>query len=292
MNISEINIYPIKSLKGISLGNSLVEKRGLRYDRRWMLTDRAGRFFTQREVPKMATVTVKVESGGLKVSAAGFGEVSIPHEPDSAERQTVTVWDSVVQGLAYRGAVSEWFSDVLSKDCQLVLMPETSERHVNQMFDTGKDIVSFADGYPLLLIGESSLGEVNRRILETKTDEERENFIPYPMNRFRPNLVVEGSEPFAEDKWRTIRVGEALFRVAKPCARCVMTTVDQDKGEFDGKDPLKTLATFRLAKQVWPDKFESFGQNATGVLFGENLIPENPNVSVRIGDEVSVIESR
>src|SRR5688572_15305025 len=127
MNISEINIYPIKSLKGIPLENSLVEKRGLRYDRRWMLTDRAGMFFTQREVPKMAAVTVKVESGGLKVSAEGFGELSIPHEPDSAERQTVTVWDSLVQGLAYRGAVNEWFSDVLSRDCQLVLMPETSE---------------------------------------------------------------------------------------------------------------------------------------------------------------------
>lgn len=292
MNISEINIYPIKSLKGIPLENSLVEKRGLRYDRRWMLTDRAGMFFTQREVPKMAAVTVKVESGGLKVSAEGFGELSIPHEPDSAERQTVTVWDSLVQGLAYRGAVNEWFSDVLSRDCQLVLMPETSERHVSKQFDTGKDIVSFADGYPLLVIGESSVEELNRRILETKTDEGRESFVPYPMNRFRPNLVVKGSEPFAEDAWRTIRVGEAVFRVAKPCARCVMTTVDQDRGEFAGKDPLKTMATFRLAKQVFPETYEKYGQSATGVLFGENLIPENPGVSVRIGDNVEIIETR
>ena len=292
MNISEINIYPIKSLKGIALSEAKVEKRGLRYDRRWMLTDREGMFFTQREVPKMAAVSVAVNGSGLKVSGEGFGDLSIPHEPDSAERQTVAVWDSRVEALAYRGSINEWFSDVLSKACQLVLMPEASERHVNKQFDTGTDIVSFADGYPLLLIGEGSLEDVNRRILETKTDEERESFVPYPMNRFRPNLVVKGSESFAEDRWRTIRVGEAVFRVAKPCARCVMTTVDQTRGEFDGKDPLKTLATFRLAKQVWPDRFESFGQNATAVLFGENLIPENPGVTVRVGDEVSVIEAR
>lgn len=292
MQISGINIYPVKSLKGIALDESRVEKRGLRYDRRWMLTDRKGMFFTQREVPKMAAVSVAVNSNGLKVAAEGFGEVMIPHEPDSAARQMVTIWDSLVEGLAYRGVLNEWFSDVLSKDCQLVLMPEETERHVNRKFDTGKDIVSFADGYPLLLIGEGSLEELNQRVLESKTDEEREFHKPYPMNRFRPNLVVQGSDPFEEDGWATIRVGEAVFRVAKPCARCVMTTVDQDRGQFDGKDPLKTMATFRMAKQVFPETYEKYGQTANAVLFGENLIPENPGVAVRVGDEVSVIETR
>jgi len=292
MQISEINIYPIKSLKGISLEGSPVEKRGLCFDRRWMLTDRDGMFFTQRETPKMATVTVRVEGGGLTASAEGFEAVRIPHEPDRGERQRVVVWQSEVDALAYGGAVSEWFSDVLGRSCQLVVMPESSERHVSEKFDTGDDIVSFADGYPLLLIGEGSLAELNKRIGDEAERAGKDAGVPFPMNRFRPNLVVKGSDPFEEDRWKRIRVGEALFRVAKPCARCVMTTVDQALGEFDGKEPLKTMATFRMAKDAFPDSFESLGQTANAVLFGENLIPENPGATIRVTDPVEVLEFR
>ncbi len=290
MQISEVNIYPIKSLKGISLQSSPVEKRGLRFDRRWMLTDRDGTFFTQREVPKMAAITVEVTSDGLRVISAEAGDMNIPSEPDLGSRQNVTVWQSNVPGEVYNGEVSEWFSDVLGRSCQLVLMPETSERHVSERFDRGDDIVSFADGYPLLLIGEGSLAEVNERLEETYKDADKN--VRVPMNRFRPNLVVQGSDPFEEDGWSKIRVGEAIFWVVKPCARCVMTTVDQTRGEFDGKEPLKTIASFRMAKDVFPDSFESLGQTANAVLFGENLIPENPGTSVNVGDEVEVIETR
>lgn len=290
MQISEINIYPIKSLKGISLESSPVEKRGLRYDRRWMLTDRDGMFFTQRETPKMATVNVRVNGNGLTASADGFEPVNIPHEPDRGERQRVVVWQSDVDAIAYRGLVSEWFSDVLERSCQLVLMPDSSKRHVSPQFDTGNDIVSFADGYPLLVIGEGSLDEVNKRLEETYKDADRN--VRVPMNRFRPNLVVQGSEPFEEDRWAKIRVGEAIFRVAKPCARCVMTTVDQARGEFDGKEPLKMIASFRQAKDVFPDSYEKLGQTANAVLFGENLIPENPGSVVALGDYVEVLEER
>jgi uncharacterized protein YcbX len=292
MQISEINIYPVKSLKGISLESSPVEKRGLRFDRRWMLTDRDGMFFTQRETPKMAAIAVRVDSGQLIVESESAGTLNIPFEPDRATRQKVVVWQSEVAGEVYDGEVSEWFSDVLGRSCQLVLMPEASERHVSEKFDRGGDIVSFADGYPLLVIGEGSLAEVNERLHDKYRSEEYGEKLPLPINRFRPNLVVQGSDPFEEDNWAKIRVGEAIFRVAKPCARCVMTTVDQARGEFDGKEPLKTIASFRMAKDVFPDTFESLGQTANAVLFGENLIPENPGTTIRVRDEIEVLERR
>lgn len=292
MKISEINIYPIKSLAGIPLESALVEKRGLRFDRRWMLTDKEGLFFTQREVPAMSTIAVGLTGGGLVVSAKGFEDIEIPFEPDLGERLQVRVWNSEVLAEAYRSAVSEWFSDVLRRNCKLVRMPEHAERHVSERFDRGDDIVSFADGYPLLLIGEGSLAELNERLQDRYHSEEYGEKLPLPMNRFRPNIVVHGSDPFEEDGWARIKVGEALFHVVKPCARCVVTTVDQERGEFDGKEPLKTLAGFRMAKDVFPDTFEEFGQTANAVLFGENLIPDNPGASVRIGDEIEVLESR
>lgn len=292
MRLSELNIYPVKSLKGIPLKESQVEKRGLRFDRRWMLTDRDGMFFTQRETPKMAMVSIEVNGNGVVASVPGVEPISIPSEPDSGERMRVTVWQSVVDGISYRGAVSEWFSDVLERNCRLVVMPESSERHVAKEFDAGDDIVSFADGYPLLLIGEGSLAELNERLHDRYKDEEFGEKLPLPMNRFRPNVVVEGSDPFAEDRWARVRIGEARFRVVKPCGRCVMTTVDQTRGEFDGKEPLKTMAEFRSAKIAFPKTFESFGHGPNAVLFGENLIPENPGAVIRVGDEVEVLELR
>ena len=305
MNISEINIYPVKSLKGIALNEAVVEKRGLEFDRRWMLTDPNGIFITQRQVPKMATVKVKVESGELIVKSDWAGQMIVPFEPNKGHRQSVVVWKSEVPGLVYNGEVSEWFSDALGKKCQLVLMPESTERHVSMPFDTGDDIVSFADGYPLLLIGESSLEELNRRIGENAerhhpADEASapllrqggEFFEPLPMNRFRPNVVVSGSAPFEEDRWAKIKIGETVFRIPKPCARCQIPTIDQATGEFDGNEPSRTLATFRKAHQVHPDNYKAFGQPANAVLFGENLIPENPGGTIAIGDELEVLELR
>lgn len=292
MRLSEINIYPVKSLRSIPLTESLVEKRGLRFDRRWMLTDRDGMFFTQREVPKMATVSLEVNVNGLIASADGVEPIAIPGEPDSGERMRVTVWDSVVDAISYRGAINEWFGDVLGRNCRLVLMPDSTERHVSERFDTGDDTVSFADGYPLLLIGEGSLDELNERLYDRYKDEEFGEKLPLPMNRFRPNVVVEGIDPFAEDRWARVKIGEAAFRVVKPCARCVITTVDQARGEFDGKEPLKILSSFRAAKKVFPTTFEWFGLQPTYALFGENLIPENPGAVIRVGDEVGVLEFR
>lgn len=278
MRLSEINIYPIKSLKGISLDSAVVEERGLQYDRRWMLTTPDGMFFTQREIPQMATITVKVESGQLKVESEIFGEMPIPFEPDRGERKTVTIWQSVCDGLVYNGAVSEWFSDAIGKKCQLVYMPDDSRRNVNPRFNKNDDVVSFADGYPLMLLSEASLADLNSRLDE-----------PLPMNRFRPNLVVTGADVFAEDNWRAIRISDAVFRSTKPCERCVVTTVDQARGEFTGNEPLKTLASFRMAKDVIPDRYESLGVGANAVLFGQNLIAESVGAVVKVGDSLEVL---
>ncbi len=288
MHISEINIYPIKSLKGISLDSALFEERGLQHDRRWMLTTPEGMFFTQREFPQMATITVGLDSGGLKVESGRAGSMLVPFEPDKGERKQVTVWQSVCDGLVYRGEVSEWFSDAIGTKCQLVYMPDGARRQVNPRFNRGNDIVSFADGYPLMLLSEQSLAELNERIA-AKADEREELFDPLPMDRFRPNIVVAGSDAFAEDRWQKIRIGDAAFRSTKPCERCVITTIDQSRGEFAGKEPLRTLATFRMAKDVIPRTYDSLGVGANAVLFGQNLIAESIGATLAVGHEITVL---
>jgi len=288
MHISELNIYPIKSLAGISVEAAMVEERGLRYDRRWMLTTPDGMFFTQREFPRMATMSVWIEEdgSGLGVAADRFGDVFVPMNADSDKRQDVTIWGSVCEGAVYGAALNEWFSDVLGTNCQLVKMPDDSRRDINEIFNKGDEVVSFADGYPLLVIGEESLGDLNMRLRQAGM-----LAAPVPMNRFRPNIVVAGSDAYAEDDWKRIRAGNAEFRSTKPCARCVMTTVDQSKGEFDGKDPLKTLASYRMAKDVMPERIAPFGMTDTAVLFGQNLVGESVGASISVGDEIEVVES-
>ncbi len=285
MHISEINIYPIKSLQGISVDSAVVEKRGLRHDRRWMLTTPDGMFFTQREFPRMATIKVELTGDGLRVTGKKAGEMNIPFEPDRGERGRVTIWQSVCDAEIYLGSVSEWFSDVLGTNCQLVYMPDNTRRNVNPLFNENDDLVSFADGYPLMILSEASLADLNERIMNA--DEGVRD--PLPMNRFRPNLVISGSNAFAEDNWQKIRIGDAVFRSTKPCERCVITTVEQSSGEFAGKEPLKTLASYRIAKDVMPDRCKSLGLNETAVIFGQNLIPESIGGTVRVGDVIEVL---
>lgn len=278
MHISEINIYPIKSLKGNSVNSATVEERGLQYDRRWMLTDADGKFFTQREFPRTALIEVGLEADSLTITADGFGRLEISLLPKTDHTRQVTIWQSVCRGEVYPAVTNEWFSDVLETNCQLVYMPDDSRRSVNPRFDRGQNIVSFADGYPLMVIGEASLDNLNSRL-----------DADLPMNRFRPNLVVSGGEAFAEDGWERIRINDSIFRATKPCERCVITTVDQAKGGFDGKEPLRTLASYRMAKNVIPDTYETLGVGATAVLFGQNLIAETPGGTIRTGDVVEIV---
>jgi hypothetical protein len=218
----------------------------------------------------------------------------------------VVVWQSTVEAAVYGDEVNEFFSEIIGARVRLVYMPEASRRTVNPRFDRGNDVVSFADGYPLMALGEATLAGLNQRIMDARGGAGDGTpladaaagaplspaFQPLPMNRFRPNLVISGSEPFAEDDWLRVRVGKVEFRSAKPCERCVITTVDQAKGEFDGKDPLKMLATYRQAKEVMPERLEALGVSPNGVLFGQNLIAETAGGVVRVGDDVEILETK
>lgn len=265
MNISEINIFPIKSLGGISVESAVVEDRGLQFDRRWMLIDDKRQFLTQRECSRMALLQLSVNGEQLTVTNDGR-ELAIPIEPATGEMASVKVWSSSVKAEVYPDEINSWFSNVLGLPCRLVRMPEASKRKVNPFYAVRKfqDTVSFADAYPFMLIGEASLADLNSKLTQ-----------PLKMNRFRPNFVVEGSEPFAEDTWKKIRIGDAVFHVVKPCDRCVVTTVDQESGE-KGKEPLATLSTYRKKNGK--------------VLFGQNLIADKAGGTVKVGDQVEIIE--
>jgi uncharacterized protein YcbX len=267
MYLSEINIYPVKSLKGISLNEAIVEDRGLRHDRRWMLVDETNKFLTQREFPVMARV--RIELDGDKFTATANGEsIEVPFNPDTDEFHTAKIWGSTVRSQYFPQAVDKWFTEALGTNCRLVAMPEGAHRAVNPFYAVRrfKDTVSYADGYPFMMIGQASLDDLNSRLAE-----------PVPMNRFRPNFVIADSEAFAEDKWKVVRIGPTIFHVVKPCERCIMPTIDQATGEKTGKEPLRTLSIFRTFKGK--------------VQFGQNLIAENSGEKVTVGDPVEVLES-
>jgi uncharacterized protein YcbX len=268
MNLTEVNIYPIKSLKGIRLETAVIEDRGLRYDRRWMLVDQKNKFITQREFPKMAALSVEVQDDYLKVTN-GSDRMDVPFESYGNEMASVTIWGSRVKSEVYQPVVNRWFSDKLGTDCRLVRMPDNRNRIVNPNYAVRKfvDTVSFADGYPFMLMNEASLAELNSLLPE-----------PVPMDRFRPNFVVRGSVPFEEDRWKTIRIGSTVFHVVKSCERCMIPTIDQDLGVKTGKEPIKTLNEIR-----------NFGGK---VLLGRYLIADASGGSAGVGDDVEVLQTK
>lgn len=264
--LSQINIYPIKSLGGIALNQAMVEKRGLRYDRRWMLVDEQGLFMSQRTFAAMALLQVELVSGGLQVShkqGAGLTPLHLPFEPECGQPLTVQVWDDSCQALEVSAEANAWFSEALGRNCRLVYMPEASRRQVDLRYARTGDITSFSDAFPLLVIGEASLADLNSKLSQ-----------PVPMNRFRPNLVFSGGLPFAEDTWRDFSIGAASFKAVKPCARCVMTTIDQQTA---GKspEPLRTLGTYR--------------QQVHKILFGQNVLPLTTGQVLALGDRITVL---
>lgn len=256
--VQDIYIYPIKSLGGIRLTEALVEERGFQYDRRWMLVDKNGVFITQRKHPELALLKVALREKGLHVTNQRNGEViDVSFGLDSGEVLQVAVWDDVMLAKRVDPRLDEWFSDFLGFSVRLVTMPESTRRKVDPRYAVNGESVSFADGMPYLMIGQGSLDELNSR-LES----------PMPMNRFRPNIVFSGGAPFLEDSLRKVKIGELDFQIVKPCARCVMTTVDQRTGE-KGKEPLRTLSTYRAI-----DGKIYFGQNVVALQSG----------SIKIGD--------
>ncbi len=249
--VTEIKIFPVKSLHGISLPRSAVTTRGLAHDRRFMLIDSDHTFLTQREQPLLASIDTAIHGGALTFTSALGDSVSVPLTPPLRPTRTVTVWSSHVHAHTVSAEADEFFSEQLGVDARLVYMPDTSERRVNPGFAKNCEIVSFADGYPLLIASEESLADLNARIVASGGK-------PVTMDRFRANVVVAGCAAFAEETWREFSIGSTGFRGAKPCTRCQVTTTDQRSGEVLGPEPLRTLATYR--------------DSPSGVRFGMNLL--------------------
>jgi uncharacterized protein len=247
LRLSSITVYPLKSAAGLPQVSWEVDSFGLRHDRRWMLVDESGDFLSQRAHPRMALIRPGLRADTLVLRTDGVPDLPLPSAPAGPD-VIVTVWGGATRGRLVSAAADRWLSALLGIGCRLVHMPEEVVRPVSPDYAVDGERTSFTDGFPFLLISEASLEELNRRLAA-----------PVPMNRFRPNLVVAGAKPFAEDRWRQIRIGPLTFRVAKPCPRCVVTTVDQARGVSPSTEPLRTLATFR--------------RNAEGqVDFGQNLL--------------------
>jgi len=266
VTISSLHVYPVKGLKGIELDAAQATERGLEHDRRWMLVDAEGEFLSQRSHPRMATVWTDIREGVLELSAPDAGSVDVPLEPPPAPSRRVRVWNSVCDAVPASGEADAFLSDYLGLACQLVYMPQSTRRASNPAYaGNGEKLVGFADGYAYLVANEASLENLNARLAAA-------GHPALPMNRFRPNLVVAGAAPWAEDGWRELAIGEAVLRAAKPCGRCEVTTTDQSTGEVMGPEPLATLSTFRSS-----DEF--------GVMFGLNLVTLRAG-TVRRGDPV------
>ncbi len=232
--LSQICLYPVKSLAGIQVERWPLDRFGLRFDRRWMVVRPDGRFLTQRQIPRMATIrsAIDLQTGQLTLFHPEGGEIAVP-EPEGGS-MAVQVWRDRVEAIRVGEKVDRWLEAILGIPCHLVWFPEEGRRTVDPRYAPFPAETAFSDGFPLLLIGEGSLQDLNRRLDR-----------PVEMGRFRPNLVIRGSEPYAEDRWRKIRIGEIPIHLVKPCSRCVVTTVDPDRGVRTGEEPLKTIGRLR-----------------------------------------------
>jgi len=265
LSVSGQWIYPLKSCHSIPLQTGQIAERGFAWDRRWMLINERGTYLNQIWLPRLACVIPHLTDTGVAVQAPGMEPLIIPIESETVQVLTVKVGTKVCGAMVVSQHTSEWFSEFLHFPCRLVYMPETTRRPVNPAYARNQEIVSFANGYPFHLLSQASLDALNTRLAS-----------PLPMNRFRPNIVVAGAEPFAEDQWHTLRINGHLFHLVKPCDRCAVTLVDQDTGERGRKEPLKTLASFRRV-----DKH---------VFFGRYGLSSSHGGAIHVGDPVEVLD--
>jgi uncharacterized protein YcbX len=262
MRVAQIHVFPVKSLSGFSPQQAVVRPWGLAGDRRFMVVRPDGGFLTQRDFPAMAVIGAAILPEGLRLSAVGRAPVAAMPEGAPFE---VAVWKDRVLANGCGAAADGWLSEVLNTPCRLVYLDDPGRRKIAAAWRQGEESVSFADGFPVLLTSLESLEDLNARMAQ-----------PVGISRFRGNIVVEGAAAWDEDFWGVVRVGSVRFRVAKPCERCVVTTVEQETGTRPDKtEPLRTLATFR--------------RDARGVMFGQNLIPLEEG-EIEVGDAVEVLE--
>jgi uncharacterized protein YcbX len=267
LSLSAVYRFPLKSAQGQSLARAQLDVLGLSGDRRWMIVDGGnGRFLTQRILPQLTQLKAQwLDAQHLLLSTAGRSDLLVALPTAEAELRTVTVWSDSLQVPDAGDAAALWLSEWLGRPCRLVQVPAERARQVDQTYAKVGDSVGFADGFPLLLIGQASLDDLSARVGR-----------PLEMLRFRPNLVVSGSEPYAEDRWRRIRIGGLEFRLVKGCSRCIMTTLDPVTGERSAdREPLATLKTYR----------ERDGE----VYFGQNLLHSGPG-ELAVGMSVEVLE--
>lgn len=266
LRLTALYRYPMKSAIGESLVRAELDGLGLAGDRRWMLVDASnGRFLTQRALPQMSQLSARWNAtGGLSLRAAGLPELEVPLPGAEAELRSALIWSDAMRVPDAGDEAAEWLSRFIGKPCRLVHVPAERARDIPGSL-LPEEKVGFADGYPLLLIGQASLDDLSARVGR-----------PLEMLRFRPNLVVEGSEPYAEDSWKRIRIGGVEFSVAKGCSRCILTTIDPATGERSAdREPLTTLKTYR----------EREGE----VFFGQNLINRSSG-TLEVGMTVEVLE--
>ena len=265
MKLADIRIYPVKSLAGNHVEQSQVTPLGLIGDRTLMLVDSQGIFISQRKFPRMALIHTQITQDSLIISAPDVPAMTVKFNEFNDEAIAVEVWGDQCFGHVASDVVNQWFSDFLDLPLRLVNYDSRQPRISDPQYSQTDDIVSYADGFPLLVISQASLDDLNTR-LDT----------PVTMTSFRPNIVVEGCEAYAEDNWQRIRVGEVEFDAVKRCSRCVLTTVDPDTGikRADGQ-PLRALSQYRKA--------------TGGVMFGMNLIPRTQG-TIKLNDSVEVLK--
>jgi uncharacterized protein len=264
MHISELYIYPIKSLGGYAVQQAIIEPTGFKHDRRWMLVNANNICITQRDTPNMALLQTAETPTGIVVyhKQQPNNEIAIPMLPSTAPTIQATVWDDTCAVQVYNAEINQWFSKQLNIDCKLVYMPNNTSRLVDNNYAANNEITAFTDGYPILILGQASLDFLNQKLK-----------VPLPANRFRPNIVFTGGHPHAEDEMAEFTINNISFLGVKPSARCNVTTINQQTAKL-GKEPLKTLATYRFKNNK--------------IYFGQNVLHQQLG-SIQVGNHIQIL---
>ena len=262
VEISELFIYPVKSLRGVSLETMTLLNSGPEYDRTWMVTDPQGNMMTQREHPQMALIDTNIIEGQLILSTFGMQDWSVPVNQNDLDIVRTNVWGDSIKAERLDNQTNEWLSQALGESCQLIRFAPDEQRPCDPDLSYRGDHTFFADAFPLLILSQASLDHLNSKL---------EN--PVAMNRFRPNIVVSGCNAHAEDDWQALHIHETRIRIVDACARCSVPTVDPEMGVLSGPEPIHTLSSYR--------------QRDGEVFFGMNGIPDS-EVEIRLGDSVTV----
>lgn len=271
--IASLHLHPVKGMRALDVASASVELKGFAGDRRYVVVDRDGMFLTQRSHPVLATIRAEISPDGLILSAEGVGERRV-ETPSSARRRRIQVWNSHVEAAIGDDAANAFLSNLLGEEVALAFMDRAAERLKISDWTGAPVPVSFADAFPLLVATTASLGALNAEIA-------RGGGAPVPMARFRPNVVIDCNDPWAEDLWAAIRIGDVVLDLVKPSDRCIVTTTDQESGARMGKEPLKTLARLRRSADPRID----------GVLFGWNAVPRSPG-PIKVGEPVEIVKTR